>query len=86
MLKLTRGWEVARDHALMAVSTDNQMRIWYANDKAMPEAQGLGLLFKCGLGSVDLDNPIGELHLLLSVTSLYKAPDLRLKLTNLVGL
>ena len=63
VLKLTRGWEVARDHAMMAVSTDNQMRIWYANAAATagggPATDG-GLLFKCHLGSVDLENPVGE--------------------------
>lgn len=59
VLKLTRGWEVARDHAMMAVSTDNQMRIWYATG-AGAELQDGGLLFKCHLGSVDLENPVGE--------------------------
>ena len=63
VLKLTRGWEVARDHAMMAVSTDNQMRIWYANAAATAgggAATEGGLLFKCHLGSVDLENPVGE--------------------------
>ncbi|KAK9806750.1 hypothetical protein WJX72_001396 [[Myrmecia] bisecta] len=57
VLKLTRGWELARDHALMAVDTDNQMRIWYS-DTSM---EG-GLMFRCSLGSVDLENPVGLLQ------------------------
>ena len=67
VLKLTRGWEVARDHAMMAVSTDNQMRIWYVNAAATAgggAATDGGLLFKCHLGSVDLENPVGERDLL----------------------
>ena len=50
-----QGWELARDHALTAVGTDNQMRIWYSDS---PAYEG-GLLFKCALGSVDLDSPVG---------------------------
>ena len=50
-----QGWELARDHAMTAVGTDNQMRIWYSDSAAL---EG-GLLFKCALGSVDLENPVG---------------------------
>ena len=52
---LAQGWELARDHAMTAVGTDNQMRIWYSDNAAL---EG-GLLFKCALGSVDLENPVG---------------------------
>ncbi|KAK9825131.1 hypothetical protein WJX81_002021 [Elliptochloris bilobata] len=58
VLKLTKGWELARDHAMTAVGTDNQMRIWYSESPAL---EG-GLLFKCALGSVDLENPVGLLQ------------------------
>jgi len=50
-----QGWELARDHAMTAVGTDNQMRIWYSDSPALDG----GLLFKCALGSVDLENPVG---------------------------
>jgi hypothetical protein len=59
VLKLTRGWEIARDHVRMAVSSDNQMRIWTA---AGPDEGGL--LYKCNLGSVDLEHPVGETNCL----------------------
>jgi hypothetical protein len=52
VLKLTKGWDVARDHALTAVRTDNRMRSWSHDGRT-------GLLYKCGLGSVDLNAPIG---------------------------
>ncbi len=50
-----KGWEVARAHALRAVATDNRMRIWLQDDKMQT-----GLLFRCNLGRVDLDVPVGE--------------------------
>lgn len=55
VLRLTKGWDMARDHAMQAVGTDNFLRIWYS-DATMSN----GLLFKCGLGSVDLDAPLGQ--------------------------
>lgn len=54
VLKLTKGWDAAREHAMSAVGTDNQMRIWYQDDAMLG-----GLLFKCQLGCVDLDSPVG---------------------------
>ncbi len=50
-----KGWEVARAHALRAVATDNRMRIWLQDDKMQT-----GLLFRCNLGRVDLDVPVGR--------------------------
>ena len=52
VLKLTKGWDVARDHAAKAVSTDTRARAWSADGRT-------GLLFKCALGTIDLDAPIG---------------------------
>ncbi|KAK9841626.1 hypothetical protein WJX74_008974 [Apatococcus lobatus] len=52
-----KGWEVARAHALRAVATDNRMRIWLQDDKMQT-----GLLFRCNLGRVDLDVPVGLLR------------------------
>ena len=54
VLKLTKGWDAAREHAMAAVGTDNQMRIWYQDDAMLG-----GLLFKCQLGCIDLDSPVG---------------------------
>jgi hypothetical protein len=50
-----KGWAVAREHASRAVSTDNRMRIWCSDDKL-----STGLLFKCHLGRIDLESPVGE--------------------------
>ena len=55
VLKLTKGWDAAREHALSAVNTDNRMRIWYKDDSMLT-----GLLFRCNLGNVDLENPVGK--------------------------
>ncbi len=46
---------MAREHALTAVENDDQTRVWYTDS---PELQG-GLLFKCALGAVDLETPVG---------------------------
>ena len=62
VLKLTRGWDVARDHARMAVGTDSRMRLWYAADGQS------GLLYKCNLGSVELDQPVGKVLGCLALT------------------
>jgi hypothetical protein len=52
VLRLTRGWETARDHALHAVINDNQLRI-FSGDGAV------GLLFNCEQGRIDNENPVG---------------------------
>jgi hypothetical protein len=51
----SNGWHKAREHAMRAVSTDNRMRAWCADDSLED-----GLLFKCYLGRVDLEAPVGE--------------------------
>ena len=51
----SKGWEAAKAHAMKAVETDNRMRIWISDD-----TQSQGLLFRCNLGRVDLDSPVGE--------------------------
>ena len=65
VLKLTKGWDAAREHAMSAVGTDNQMRIWYQDDAMLG-----GLLFKCQLGCIDLDSPVGACELSLMVCRL----------------
>ena len=63
VLKLTRGWEIARDHARTAVHSDNRMRVWCPQGSSQASPPQSGLLFKCNLGSVDLENPVGkEMH------------------------
>ena len=51
----SNGWHKAREHAMRAVSTDNRMRAWCADDSLED-----GLLFKCYLGRVDLEAPVGK--------------------------
>jgi hypothetical protein len=51
----SKGWEAAKAHALKAVETDNRMRIWLSDD-----THTQGLLFRCHLGRVNIDSPIGD--------------------------
>lgn len=51
----SKGWDAAKAHAMKAVETDNRMRIWLSDD-----SHKNGLLFRCNLGRVDLDAPIGK--------------------------
>ncbi|CAL5229296.1 g12594 [Coccomyxa viridis] len=58
VLNLTaKGWEEASRHALRAVTTDNRMRMWLADDAA-----STGLLFRCARGRIALDTPVGLLQ------------------------
>ena len=67
VLKLSKEkWDDARDHAMRAVVADNRMRIWCADDSMLT-----GLLFRCNLGNVDLENPVGEA---LTVQECYTSP------------
>jgi hypothetical protein len=52
---LLQGWDGARKHALRAVTTDNFMRIWVADDSLTT-----GLLFRCSLGRILMDAPVCE--------------------------
>ena len=56
VLNLTaKGWEEASAPcSKRAVSTDNRMRMWLADDAA-----STGLLFRCARGRIALDNPVG---------------------------
>jgi len=56
VLKLSKGWEAARDHARSAVGTDNRLRRW------LPPGASAGLLYKCLLGNIDLTAPLGILQ------------------------
>eukprot|EP00887_Chlorella_sp_A99_P005284 scaffold1.g5284.t1 len=57
VLKLTKGWDEAREHALRVVATDNRLRIWYASD-----ALDRGLLFACHAAVPRLDGPLALLE------------------------
>lgn len=61
----SNGWQKAREHAMRAVSTDNRMRAWCADDSLED-----GLLFKCYLGRVDLEAPVGESVVAYDCTSI----------------
>lgn len=52
VLKLTKGWDAAKEHAMQAVTSDHQLRIWSAEPNS-------GLIFKCFMGVVDIEKPIG---------------------------
>ena len=51
----SKGWDAAKAHAMKAVETDNRMRIWLSDD-----THTRGLLFRCHLGRIDIDSPVGR--------------------------
>ncbi|GAB4816111.1 hypothetical protein N2152v2_003157 [Parachlorella kessleri] len=58
VLRLTKGWDVARDHVRRAVDTDVQLRSYSPDGRA-----DVGLVFKCGAFNViDINHPIGLLR------------------------
>ena len=74
----SNGWHKAREHAMRAVSTDNRMRAWCADDSLED-----GLLFKCYLGRVDLEAPVGEHHIhCVPITLPFQIPKDILQLFN----
>ncbi|CAK0787075.1 hypothetical protein CVIRNUC_010291 [Coccomyxa viridis] len=78
VLNLTaKGWEEAARHALRAVSTDNRMRMWLADDAA-----STGLLFRCTRGRIALDNPVG----LLQKVGMEGANEVRMEATPVASL
>lgn len=52
VLKLTKGWDAAKEHAMQAVTSDHQLRVWALDSSA-------GLFFKCHMGVVEVDHPVG---------------------------
>lgn len=79
----SNGWHKAREHALRAVSTDNRMRAWCADDSLED-----GLLFKCYLGRVDLEAPVGESQHVFQNTNcrcvMHKPDDIRHELVSIM--
>ena len=66
VLKLTKGWEAACEHAAHAVEVDGRCRVWY---DCLDDGSGRqnftsreGLVFPGALGAVDLSAPIGLLR------------------------
>lgn len=58
LLRLTKGWETMRDHVMLAVDDDKQLRVWYADNDG-----NLGIIFQCSsYNSIDLNNPLGVLR------------------------
>lgn len=58
LLRLTKGWDTMRDHVMLAVDDDKQLRVWYADNDG-----NLGIIFQCGsYNSIDLNNPLGVLR------------------------
>lgn len=56
VLRLTKGWDVARDHVRKAVETDMQLRVYHPDGRTE-----VGLVFKCGSYNViDINRPVGE--------------------------
>lgn len=58
VLRLTKGWDVARDHVRKAVHTDVQLRVFHPEGRT-----DVGLVFKCGaFNVVDISRPVGLLR------------------------
>ncbi|PRW58095.1 CSE family protein [Chlorella sorokiniana] len=57
MLKLTKGWEEARDHALIAVGADERLRAFFPDDSL-----AAGLLFRCKDANIGLEAPLAALE------------------------
>ncbi|CAL8462805.1 g2338 [Coccomyxa elongata] len=55
VLKLTKGWDAAKEHAMQAVTSDHQLRIWSQEPNS-------GLIFKTLMGVVDIEKPCGVLQ------------------------
>ncbi|KAL4539615.1 hypothetical protein Ndes2437B_g02021 [Nannochloris sp. 'desiccata'] len=58
VLRLTKGWDVARDHARRAVHTDVQLRVYHPDGRT-----DVGLVYRCGaFNVVDINQPAGLLR------------------------
>lgn len=56
VLRLTKGWDIARDHVRRAVETDVQLRVYHPDGRTE-----VGLVFKCGsFNVIDINRPVGE--------------------------
>lgn len=58
VLRLTKMWDIARDHARKAVQTDVQLRVYHPDGR-----MDVGLVYKCGsFNVVDINRPVGLLR------------------------
>lgn len=58
VLRLTKGWDVARDHVRRAVHTDVQLRVYHPDGRT-----DVGLVYKCGtFNVVEINRPVGLLR------------------------
>jgi hypothetical protein len=58
ILRLTKGWDIARDHARRAVHTDVQLRVYHPDGRT-----DVGLVYRCGaFNVVDINQPVGLLR------------------------
>ena len=58
VLRLTKGWDIARDHVRRAVETDVQLRVFHPDGRI-----DVGLVFKCGaFNVVEMHRPVGLLR------------------------
>jgi hypothetical protein len=58
VLRLTKMWDVARDHVRKAVHTDVQLRVYHPDGR-----EDVGLVYKCAsFNVVDINRPVGLLR------------------------
>ncbi|KAI8114346.1 hypothetical protein M9434_002472 [Picochlorum sp. BPE23] len=58
VLRLTKMWDVARDHVRKAVHTDVQLRVYHPDGR-----EDVGLVYRCGaFNVVDINRPVGLLR------------------------
>ena len=58
VLRLTNMWDVARDHARKAVTTDTQLRVYHPDNR-----EEVGLVYRCiGFNVIDINRPLGLLR------------------------
>ena len=58
VLRLTKMWDVARDHVRRAVTTDTQLRVYHPDNR-----EDVGLVYKCtSFNVIDINRPVGLLR------------------------
>ncbi len=58
VLRLTKMWDVARDHVRKAVSTDTQLRVYHPDNR-----EDVGLVYRCiSFNVIDINRPVGLLR------------------------
>ena len=58
VLRLTKMWDVARDHVRRAVITDQQLRVYHPDNR-----EDVGLVYRCtSFNVIDINRPVGLLR------------------------